>query len=85
MCLAHMMHHRNIPGVSIMFMCNRSGAGTQAAENLLRNEEPKVESPLNGKSLTPVSAFPLIVCASSPYTTAMNRSMCVRVCGEGWG
>ena len=78
-----MIYHRNVPGVSIMFMCNSSGAGTQAAENLLRNEEPKVESPLNGKSLTPVSAFPLIVCASSPYTTAMNRSVCVCVCVRG--
>ena len=83
MYLTRMIYHRNIPGVSIMFMCNSSGAGTQAAENLLRNEEPKVESPLNGKSLTPVSAFPWLVCACSPYTTAMNRSVCVCVCVRG--
>lgn len=53
----------------------KSGAGTIAAPNLLRNPEPKTESPAKGRSATPVRALPLIVFISSPWTTAMNRSV----------
>lgn len=44
----------------------RSGAGTTAASNLFKNPEPNTDRPANGKSDTPVKAFPLIVFNSSP-------------------
>jgi hypothetical protein len=58
-----------------MMLPFRSGAGTIAAPNLLRNPEPKTDSPAKGRSATPVRALPLIVFISSPWTTAMNRSV----------
>ena len=57
------------------FLPFSSGAGTTAAANLFKNPDPKTERPAKGKSDTPVSAFPLIVFSSSPWTTAMNLSV----------
>lgn len=53
----------------------RSGAGTTAASNLFKNPEPNTDNPANGRSDTPVRAFPLMVFSSSPCTTAMNLSV----------
>ena len=52
-----------------------NGAGTTAAANLFKNPDPKTDNPANGRSETPVKAFPLIVFNSSPCTTAINLSV----------
>ena len=68
-----MYQHNHIKKYSLLPF--NSGAGTTAAANLFKNPDPKTERPANGKSDTPVRAFPLIVFSSSPWTTAMNLSV----------
>ena len=59
----------------MMLRSFKRGAGTTAAPHLFKNPLPKTDNPPNGRSETPVRAFPLMVFSSSPCTTATNLSV----------